>query len=61
MMVARAAPRTPMPKPKMKMGSSTMLVTAPMSTVAMEMVEKPWAVMKKFRPRESSTKMLPSR
>ena len=35
-MVARAAPFTPMPNPKMKMGSSTMLVTAPMTTVAME-------------------------
>ena len=45
-MVARAAPFTPMPKPKMNTGSSTMLITAPMSTVAMPMVEKPWAVMK---------------
>ena len=50
-----------MPKPKMKMGSSTMLVTAPMSTVAMEMVEKPWEVIKKLSPREISTKMVPHR
>ena len=60
-MVARAAPCTPMLKPKMRMGSSTMLTTAPMSTVAMPTVEKPWAVMKKLRPRESSTKMVPER
>ena len=60
-MVASAAPRTPIPKPKMKMGSSTMLATAPMSTVAMETVENPWEVIKKFRPSEISTKMVPHR
>ena len=46
MTVARAAPCTPMPKPKMNTGSSTMLMTAPMITVAMAVVEKPWEVMK---------------
>ena len=61
MMVARAAPCTPMPKPKMNTGSSTMFTTAPISTVAMPMVEKPWAVMKKFMPMDSSTKMEPMR
>ena len=42
---ARAAPRTPMPKAKMKMGSSTVLRIAPISTVFMPTTVKPWAVM----------------
>ena len=44
-MVAKAAPRTPMPRPKMKMGSSTVFSPAPSSTVFMLTVVKPWAVM----------------
>ena len=44
-MVARAAPRTPMPKAKMKTGSRMVLSTAPISTVFMLTVVKPWAVM----------------
>ena len=44
-MVARAAPRTPMSSTKMKMGSSTMFSPAPMSTVRMLTVVKPWAVI----------------
>ena len=44
-MVARAAPRTPMPKAKMKMGSSTVLRIAPISTVFMPTTVKPWAVI----------------
>jgi hypothetical protein len=35
----------------MKMGSSTMLHSAPMTTVSILVVEKPWVVMKLFRPR----------
>ena len=44
-MVARAAPWTPMPKAKMKMGSSTVFRMAPISTVFMPTTVKPWAVM----------------
>ena len=44
-MVARAAPCTPMPKAKMKMGSSTVLRMAPMSTVFIPTTVKPWAVI----------------
>ena len=60
-MVARAAPCTPRSSPKIKMGSSTMLHTAPMTTVSILVVEKPWVVMKLFRPRESCTAMVPHR
>ena len=58
-MVARAAPRTPMPRAKMRMGSSTILVAAPMSTESIPTVVKPWAVMKAFIPKVSWTKMVP--
>ena len=44
-MVAKAAPRTPMPSPKMKMGSSTMFKPAPIRVVRILMVVKPWAVI----------------
>ena len=60
-MVARAAPCTPISKPKIKTGSSTMLHTAPMMTVSMETVEKPWVVMKLLSPRENCTAMVPQR
>ena len=60
-MVARAAPRTPKPSTKMNTGSSTMLVTAPISTLSMAVVAKPWALMKVFRPSASCTKMVPIR
>ena len=58
-MVARAAPCTPMPNTKIKMGSSTMLVTAPMSTVIMPLRPKPWALMNWFMPRLIMTNILP--
>ena len=45
MTVARAAPFTPMPRAKMKMGSRMMLHMAPMSTVSILVLAKPWAVM----------------
>ena len=57
--VASAAPRTPMFRPKMKIGSSTMLHTAPMSTVIMPVVAKPCAVMNAFMPSVSSTNSVP--
>ena len=58
-MVARAAPFTPIFRPKIRMGSRTILTTAPIITEAIPTVEKPWEVIKKFRPRASSTKMEP--
>ena len=60
MTVAHAAPRTPMPRTKIKMGSSTMFVTAPMTTVIMLIFEKPCAVMKTFMPSVSCTKIVPA-
>ena len=57
--VARAAPRTPIPKAKRKSGSKRMLAMAPMSTVRMPISAKPWAVMKAFMPRVSWTKRVP--
>ena len=61
MMVARAAPCTPMSKTKMKRGSRTMLVTAPMSTVIIPLRPKPWALINWFIPRLTMTNTLPSR
>ena len=45
-MVARAAPGTPMSKPKMNTGSRMRLSTAPMATVSMPVPAKPWVLMK---------------
>ena len=39
-----------MPNAKMKMGSSTVLSPAPISTVFIPTTVKPWAVMKAFMP-----------
>ena len=58
-MVARAAPLTPIFSPKMKMGSKTILHTAPMATVSIPVLAKPWAVIKAFMPKVSCTKMVP--
>ena len=57
--VARAAPRTPMWKPKMNTGSRMMLATAPMRTESIPVFAKPWAVMKLFMPSVSCTKIVP--
>ena len=57
--VASAAPFTPMPKAKIKSGSSPIFSTAPMATVAMEVKLNPCAVMNGFRPKESMTKIVP--
>ena len=48
--VANAAPRTPILKPKIRIGSSTMLVIAPMMTVNILTRENPWAEMNAFMP-----------
>ena len=58
--VASAAPRTPMPRAKMNTGSSTIFVTAPMSTVYMPTLAKPCAVMNAFMPSVSCTNTVPS-
>ena len=58
--VASAAPRTPMPSAKMKIGSRMMFAAAPMSTVYMPILAKPCAVMKAFMPSVSSTKSVPN-
>ena len=59
--VARAAPRTPIPIPKIKMGSSTMFTKAPSPTVIIPTPPNPWAVMKGFIPRPIITKIVPRR
>ena len=61
MTVARAAPFTPMPSRKMKMGSSTRLSTAPMTTVIIPVRPKPCVLMKGFIPRLIITNRVPSR
>ena len=57
--VAMAAPATPRSRAKIRMGSRAMLITAPMTVVSMEMLAKPWVVMKVFIPMTISTEMLP--
>ena len=59
MMVARAAPRTPIWNTNMRIGSRMMLHMAPMSTVYMPVLAYPWALMKALSPRASCTKMVP--
>ena len=58
--VASAAPLTPMSSAKMKIGSSTMFRTAPISTVSMPLFANPCALMKPFMPREIITNTLPN-
>ena len=59
MMVARAAPFTPIPNPKIKIGSRIILRTAPTRTVTILILEKPWAVIKVLSPRANWTKRVP--
>ena len=54
-----AAPCTPSPNPKMRMGSRMMLITAPITVVSMLVLAKPWVVMKGFMPSTSSTNTEP--
>ena len=53
------SPATPMPKVKMKTGSSTIFSTAPMSKVNMPVQEKPWQMIKWFRHTERTEKKVP--
>ena len=57
--VARAAPLTPIPNPKMKMGSRMILATAPIKTESIPVLANPCAVMNAFIPRVSWTKIVP--
>ena len=59
MTVANAAPLTPIPKAKMKIGSRIILTTAPITTVSMLIVVFPWAVIKAFIPSVICTHMVP--
>ena len=58
-MVARAAPRTPIFSAKINSGSSTILATAPISTVRIPIWAKPCAVMKAFMPSVNCTNTVP--
>ena len=58
--VASAAPFTPIWKPKIRIGSRTILVTAPINTDSIPVFANPWAVINAFMPRVSWTKMVPS-
>ena len=57
--VARAAPFTPISKPKMRMGSRIMLHTAPIATVSIPVLAYPCALIKALSPREIWTKIVP--
>ena len=61
MMVARAAPRTPMWRTKIKSGSRIRFRTAPMETVSIPVIPNPWALIKLFMPRLIMTKSVPIR
>ena len=58
--VARAAPFTPMPNPKMKIGSKMILITAPIMVVSIAIFAKPCVVTNGFIPVTMSTKIVPS-
>ena len=60
-MVASAAPFTPMPKVKMNNGSRPMLSTAPISTEYMAMAGRPCVLMNVLSPTDVSTNMVPAR
>ena len=59
--VAMAAPRTPIPKTKMKIGSRMRFRIAPIRTVIMPVRPNPWELMKLFIPRPIMTNRLPHR
>ena len=59
-MVAKAAPWTPIPNAKIKIGSKTMLQTAPITVVFMPVFANPWEVMNMFSPMTICTKMVPA-
>ena len=57
--VASAAPLTPICSPKINIGSSTIFDTAPIITVTMPIFAKPCAVINAFMPSVSWTKTVP--
>ena len=59
--VANAAPFTPMLKPKMKSGSSMILRKAPIITDHMAIPGRPCVLMKVFKPTDISTNNVPIR
>ena len=59
MTVASAAPRTPHIKAEYEHGVKDYIDTAPISTVYMPVLKKPWAVMNAFMPRVSCTNIVP--
>ena len=61
MIVASAAPRTPMPSAKMNSGSSAIFSAAPMTTENIASLAKPCAEMKGLSPSTSCTNTVPSR
>ena len=59
--VATAAPFTPIPRPKIKMGSRMIFATAPISTDSIAVPGLLWQMMKAFSPSASSTNKVPTR
>ena len=59
--VASAAPAASMPRPKMKIGSRTMFIAAPIITVSMLIVVFPCIEMKGLRPSVMRTNGVPAR
>ena len=57
--VARLDPATPISRVKIKMGSRMMFSTAPSSTEAIAMTEKPWVRINGFKPWLSMTNTVP--
>ena len=57
--VAVAAPLTPMSKPNIRIGSSTILITAPITVVSILILAKPWVVINVFMPITDKTNTLP--
>ena len=60
MIVASAAPRTPICIAKIKIGSRTILHTAPMTTLSILTVANPWAVINAFIPSAACTNKVPT-
>ena len=61
MIVARAAPCTPNLKEKIKIGSKIILTTAPINTVNIPILAKPWLLIKLFIPKPIKTNTVPNR
>ena len=59
MIVASAAPRTPIPAAKIRIGSSTMLITAPISTENMAILAFPCPLINVLSPTANCTNMVP--